>query len=339
MSTTSQNKELLLIIGGTGAQGLAVIKSLTADGRYHVRVLTRDTKQKRSAELAKNPHVELIEGRLTDEKSLHRAFDGVSRAFVNIDGFTVGEKTEIFWGMRIFEIAKQHHVKHYVFSNLDYGFKKGGYDEKYRCGHYDGKGRVAEWIAAQPLDGMTWSILTSGPYMDMLTEFLAPHQEEDGTFVFSGPIGDGAIPLIALEDLGVYARWIFDNIKESGGFNLEIASEHVSWPYLAKTFTEVTGKPARADLITEEEYFGKFKPDALAAHEDPQGMTFKQNFSGWWAMWRNNIIKRDYDRLNKIHPNRLNLKSWMIKSKYDGTKSTLLKLREDGHRSALKTSK
>lgn len=48
--------------------------------------------------------------------------------------------------------------------------KKGGYDQKYRCGHFDGKGRVAEWLKAQSSEesGMIWSALTSGPYMEML---------------------------------------------------------------------------------------------------------------------------------------------------------------------------
>lgn len=42
----------------------------------------------------------------------------------------------------------------------------------YKVEHYDGKGRVAEWMKAQVSDtsseGMTWSVVTSGPYMDML---------------------------------------------------------------------------------------------------------------------------------------------------------------------------
>lgn len=74
-------------------------------------------------------------------------------AWVNTDGFTVGEQKEIYAGMRIFEIAKQTpSVRHYIWSNLDYVLKVtqnvlvrsssadvcvqlGGYDEKYNCVH------------------------------------------------------------------------------------------------------------------------------------------------------------------------------------------------------------
>ena len=52
------------------------------------------------------------------------AFKGVYGAWVNVDGFTVGEQKEIFLGMRIFELAKQlGTVKHYVWSSLDYASK------------------------------------------------------------------------------------------------------------------------------------------------------------------------------------------------------------------------
>ena len=45
-------------------------------------------------------------------------------AWVNTDGFTIGEVKETFVGFRLFELAKQSgSVKHYVWSNLDYGSK------------------------------------------------------------------------------------------------------------------------------------------------------------------------------------------------------------------------
>ena len=50
--------------------------------------------------------------------------------------------------------------------------QKGGYNLAYKCQHYDGKGRVAEWMKAQPSivsdADMSWSVVTSGPYMEML---------------------------------------------------------------------------------------------------------------------------------------------------------------------------
>ena len=137
----------ILVIGATGAQGIAVIDKLLAPGPdgspspYSVRALTRDPNGRRARELA-DKGVEVVKG----EKSFHStstkqlipsrigAFDdlptvldalqGVWGVWNNTDGFTVGEMKEVYAGIRIFELAKQvKTVRHYVWSNLDYSFK------------------------------------------------------------------------------------------------------------------------------------------------------------------------------------------------------------------------
>jgi hypothetical protein len=63
-------------------------------------------------------------GDTSELASVAAALDGAYGAWVNIDGFTVGEQREIYAGMRIFEIAKQtKSLRHYVWSSLDYILK------------------------------------------------------------------------------------------------------------------------------------------------------------------------------------------------------------------------
>ena len=63
-------------------------------------------------------------GAFDDFESVKSALQGAYGAWVNTDGFTVGEQKEIFAGVRIFELAKQTpSLRHYVWSNLDYGLK------------------------------------------------------------------------------------------------------------------------------------------------------------------------------------------------------------------------
>ncbi len=67
MSSDALSKKVILVIGGTGAQGLAVVGALlktSADGSpspYSVRVLTRDTTSSRAKEIAKKG-VEVVKG-------------------------------------------------------------------------------------------------------------------------------------------------------------------------------------------------------------------------------------------------------------------------------------
>jgi len=342
MSTAS--KKLILVIGGTGAQGIAVVKALVApkeDGTpspWSVRVLTRDPSHVRAKELLGNPAIEFFKGSFMNFDEVFAALDGVYGAYINTDGFTVGEQAEIFAGIRIFELAKQiGTLKHYVWSSLDYALKKGNYNPQYKVDHFNGKGRVAEWISAQPSekagDGMTWSVLTSGPYMDMLTHLFAPtNKRSDGTVVFAAPIGDGHIPLIALSDLGWWARYIFDNREKTSGETLEIASEIVSWPHLVETFTKVTGQPAVFVNLTLDEYFDTFNnPDIPVANSLSGGTTFRQNFSGFWSVWRDDIIARDMEWIKSVHPRTVTLEQWIRETGYDGSMSKLLKNTADGH--------
>jgi hypothetical protein len=157
----SNVKTKVLCIGGTGAQGRPVVQGLeqstmimerctdTAtelikDGKYSVIILSRDANSPEAVALTRaNPEVSIFVGSMFDEKALHDAFSGVDACFVNTNGFPIGEAKEVFWGIRIFEIAREMGVKHFVYSSLDYALKLGGYDPKFRCGHLDGKGKVS----------------------------------------------------------------------------------------------------------------------------------------------------------------------------------------------------
>ena len=135
-----------------------------------------------------------LTGDLHDIASIAAALKGVHGVFVNTDSWTVSEAQEVFLGIRIFELAKEAGtVRHYVWSSLDNVFKvrmtllllaafthsvlasakqKGNYNPKYYAEHYTAKSRVADWMRAQEsvpaADKLSWSILTTGPYMDML---------------------------------------------------------------------------------------------------------------------------------------------------------------------------
>lgn len=156
-----------------------------------MRVLTRNKNSERANQLAQLPNVELFEGQQTSQKDLHEGFKGAWGAWVNTDGFTIGEKNELFYGCRAYEIARDEGVKHYIYASTDFALKDTNWDETYHWGHNDAKGRVADYIRAQGQTGaMTSSSVITGPYMDMLFDgmFLPQHQE-DGSLVWANPAG------------------------------------------------------------------------------------------------------------------------------------------------------
>lgn len=169
------------------------------------------------------------------------------------------------------------------------------------------------------------------------------------------------MPHVALSDCGVYARWLFDNPNCSNGMDLEVAAAHVPYAELAQAFTAVTGKPAQYIDTTLDEYWtnGVFAKAAAAPAgynsdlKDPAAMTIRQNFTGFWNMWKHSggnkgVVQRDYALLDEIFPGRIkSAEEWFRKEEERGGKGSLwervqpenlkpiLKIAEDNRRGRL----
>lgn len=325
----------ILVIGATGAQGSTVVRALAHDKKYEVVIFTRNPSSEHAQELLSLPGVSAFQGNTLNEKDIYAAFRQVDGVYCNLDGFAIGEINETYWGIRTFEIAIETGIKHYVWGSLDYLVKKGGYNSKYRCGHYDAKGRVADFILQNKTKTMKVSVLTSGPYMEMLFDgVFVPKLQEDGTLIYAHPIGKGHVPMVHLEDIGKYARWIFDHPQKSDGLDLEVATEHVGWKNLVDCVQRVTGKKAVFIDLSLQDFFAKSPmpkdaPAAWAQTPDAKvttGQTYWENFSGWWSAWHDDIVTRDYEMLDNILPDRVrSLEEWMRKVKYDGAFRPVLK--------------
>ena len=162
------------------------------------------------------------------------------------------------------------------------------------------------------------------------------NQRADGTFVFASPIGAGHVPMIALEDLGFFARYSFDHRAEVSGKDLEVASDWVSWDHLVATFTKVTGLKAEYVRQSYDEWcanrLGTDRPVANERGTVGDGSTtWKQNFTAFFSMWRDDRITRDMEWNHRVNPNLLTLERWMRKENYTGEITlNLLKNAEDG---------
>ncbi|KAF7980906.1 hypothetical protein HWV62_36099 [Athelia sp. TMB] len=331
----STDKKIILVFGATGAQGAHVINALLApseDGSpspYAIRALTRDPLSERAERLSKRG-IECVKGSVEDFASLQAAFDGVYGVFVNTDTFTIGEQREIYANMRIFEIAKQTKtLRHYVFSGLGYALKLGGYNPEYMVDHFNGKGRFADWLKAQPSvvddTALSWSVVNTCLYMEMLNHFfLAPlNKRADGTYVFPSPVQDGHVALISLRDIGFFIRYTFDHRAETSAQTLDIAGEMTTWDDLVKTFTKVTGQPAVHKRQTFDEWWKNYtNTDVPLASENVKGdgsTTFKQNFTAFFKLWRDDIVVRDMEWIKGIHPKLQSVEEYMRETKYDGS--------------------
>ncbi|PNP43661.1 hypothetical protein TGAMA5MH_04633 [Trichoderma gamsii] len=286
-------------------------------------------------ELAKIHGVAIHEGNCYDETTLRQALKGVNGIFVNTNGLAIGEKAEIYWGIRLYELSREFGLEHFVYAGLEYASKLGNFQPKYRCSFLDAKGKVAEYISAQPTTPMAWSVITSCGYIEALSEVLRPFPDPNDptTLIFAAPLGSAKCPLIYLEDYGAYVRWMFDTPARSNGLNLHVATEDISWNHVAASFTELTGKKAVYKDFTLEEYFNLGtipNPDAKLGHSaDPNDstlLTYRESFTGFWNTWKDGLTSRDYNLLNEILPTRVKtVREWMEKTGYTGEAISVLK--------------
>ena len=164
------------------------------------------------------------------------------------------------------------------------------------------------------------------------------NKRADGTYVFAAPIGSGHVPMISLADVGSFARYIFDHRDETSARELEVASDWADWPYLVETFTKVTGKPAAFVPLSLDEWFALWDAESIdrpLANERTvavDGETpWRENFTCWWAQYRDDVIQRDFARLRKVHPRGHTLEGWMRETGYTGDlDSSFLKNVQDG---------
>ena len=128
--------------------------------------------------------------------------------------------------------------------------------------------------------------------------------------------------MIALADIGFFARFVFDHRQDTSGQDLHVASDLVDYPYLIETFTKVTGQKAEAVYLTYDEWADCFyNTDIPIAGERTKGdgtTTWKENFRKWYQMYGDDLPKKDMDWVRSINPGTLSLEKWMRKNQYTG---------------------
>ncbi|KAL6691404.1 NAD(P)-binding protein [Trichoderma pleuroticola] len=326
---------MALIIDGTGAQGVPIVEELTNHG-FQVQVLTRDITSSNVKKLSELPNVIFSLGAVDSVPDLKRAFHGIDYAFINLNSWVLSIKDEIFWGIRIFEIAVQSSVKHYIWLSLDIlFFLETKYDDPFRSVHYYGKGHVEQWISALRQSPMRWTILATIPYLEQLWGLMRRTKGGNSVYDFRFPVNDGGFPLTCLDDMGYYVQWIIEHPGRSAGMNLKQGVEHGTPSILAKSLMEATGLPAKGtnielDQCFEEVGWGPSREHKMGSTKaGPNDTTLHliyESFSGWWKMYQHSIdntalIKRHYALLDEIHPHRKrSVKEWMQRVHYDADK-------------------
>lgn len=181
-------KQIIAVIGGTGAQGGGVVDALLAQGQYAVRVITRDTTSEPAKALTKRG-VEVVKGDLLDANSLRNAFDGAYGAFVVTnfwDPAQMLKETEV--GVAAVNAARDAGVQHLIWSTLPNAEELS--EGRLKLRHFTGKAKVDAAVAAAGFPRYTF--VQAPFYFQNFLGPLAPQQLPNGGRGWAVPIDPSA---------------------------------------------------------------------------------------------------------------------------------------------------
>jgi uncharacterized protein YbjT (DUF2867 family) len=174
---SSNDKQLIAVIGATGQQGGAVVRALQAGGNFKVRALTRDP--------SKHLHLadEVVAADLNRPETLKAAFAGAHGVFLVTD-FREHGADEFKQASAAIRAAKDAGVKHLVWSTLpNVEVISGG---KFHVPHFTGKARVDAIVRDAAFASHTF-VIAPGYYQNYVN-MLAPHKQQDGSVGWALPI-------------------------------------------------------------------------------------------------------------------------------------------------------
>ena len=285
-------RETILVMGATGAQGGGVARHLLSDGKFAVRILTRNPGSEK-AEALKKAGAAVIQGDLENLESVRGAAKGCAGVF-GVTNYWEHFDKEYQHGKNLIDGVAAAGIKHLVFSSLPYAKKlsKG----KLEVPHFDIKGRLEEYTRGL---GAPATFVHVAFYFENFLHFFPPRKQEDGAFAFGFPQGDTPLGGLAVEDTGGVVTALFKRREEFLGKTVGIAGDDLPAKTYAEIMTRILGKkivynhiprevfasfgfPGAEDLANMFEYNRLYIPNRKADVEQSRALYPKmQRFEPW----------------------------------------------------------
>jgi uncharacterized protein YbjT (DUF2867 family) len=303
-------REIIAVVGATGAQGGGLVRAILADRGNHfaVRAITRDPGSDRARELAALG-AEVVAADLHDPPSLARAFEGAYGAYlVTFFWAHFSPEKEQAEARNLAEAAKGAGLRHVIWSTLEdtrrwvplSDDRMPTLSGHYKVPHFDAKGDSDRFFAEL---GLPTTYLLTSFYWDNLIYFgLGPRRGADGRLVFTLPMADRKIPGIAAADIGKCAYGIFCRGEEFVGRRLGIAGEQLTGADMATELSAALEEPVAYNAVTP----AQFRQFGFPGAEDLGNMfQFMQDFEGDFCDARDPAIARE------LNPALLGFRRWL----------------------------
>lgn len=199
-------KQIVAVVGASGAQGRGVVDQLVADGTFDARALTRNP------EAYSGPAQEVHAVNLSDEGALAKAFEGAFGVFA-VTNFWEGAD-EVQQGTNAVNAARSAGVNRFVWSSLPNveEISGGAFDVP----HFTGKAKVDPLVRN---GGFQFGgVVQPAFYYQNFTGMLAPQPKEDGSVGWTLPL-DPAKKVIHMGDILELGKVVVGLLKSNAVSN------------------------------------------------------------------------------------------------------------------------
>lgn len=212
---TSDN--VIVVLGATGQQGGAVARALIADGRWHVRAVSRDPASSAARELT-SLGIEVVPGDLDRIESLRPAFAGAYGVY-SVQGTRRGHEVEVGQGSAVVDAAAACGIEHFVYASV------GGAERSSGVPHFESKWAIEQHLARS---GLPATIVRPTFFME---NFLGlPMRVVLMALMRRYLPDDKPLQMISVRDIGTWVSRAFSEPAAFIGRAEEIAGDELTRP-------------------------------------------------------------------------------------------------------------
>ncbi|KAM6156191.1 nmrA-like family domain-containing protein 1 [Rhynchocyon petersi] len=244
------DRKLVVVFGGTGAQGGSVARTLLEDGTFSVRVVTRNPR-KQAAKALELQGAQVVCGDQDDQASMQRALTGAYATFIVTNYWeNLSQEREVKQGKLLADLAKHLGLHYVVYSGLENVKKLTG--GKLAVGHFDGKGEVEEYFRDI---GVPMTSVHLPCYFENLLSYFWPQKAPDGkSYLLNLPMGDVPMDGMSVADLGPVVLSLLKAPEKYVGQDIGLSTcRHTAEEYAA-LLAKHSGRAVQDAKMTPEEY-------------------------------------------------------------------------------------
>jgi len=310
VSMQTHGKKIIAITGATGAQGGSLARSILADpdGEFSVRAITRNSRSPAALAL-RDAGAEVVQADLDERSSLQRAFTGAYGAFFLTNYWEhLSPQTEQAQAENLARAAGAAGIRHGVWSTLEdtrrwldvSDTRMPILDGQYNVPHMDSKGDADRFF----LDaGVPTSFVIGSFYWENMVHLgLGPQRTADGSLALLLPLGESALPGIAVDDIGPAVHTIFRLGAPAISERFGIAGEHLTGAEMAARLGHALGETVTYAGISADVFRGFGFPGA-----DDMGNMFQfvDEFSA------ENRALRPVEATRRLNPDLRSFATWL----------------------------